>query len=530
MNFTQIYRKELILMKKLLTVLLAGLMVLSLTACNKGGGETPAEGPKTYDIVVWVSEVEGVANLTKDQIARFNEANEDIQINATIEGISEADAATQMITDVESGPDVYCFAQDQLARLVQAGALAVLGEGASATVKEANDAGAVNAATVDGKLYCYPLTSDNGYFMYYDKSVISDDIVGDLAAVVKACEDNNKFFSMEYKTSAWYNAAFFFATGCKSDWVTGADGKFTSVNDTFNSPEGLTAMKGMEILAKSKAANSSSSGDDFSKGSAVVVTGTWALSTIKDILGDNMGVAELPSFTVDGNTYHLGSFSGNKLMGVKPQTDPEKASALQRLALYLTGEECQMERFSNFGWGPSNKAAQATDAVSSDPTLVALAAQNAYATPQGQIHGSWWDIAKVLGTVAEEATSDADLQKGLDDYKAAIDALFAIDGYVFVGAWNGWNNADQDAAKMTLDGENLSITLDVPQSDYMGGRIVAAGDWGTDMGCQQVTEGADLIQPYDAESNGDNNIIFLEPGNYTVTANLSSKEIKITKN
>ncbi len=458
-------------MKKLVSLLLAVLMLCSLAACskggNEGGGSETAGG--TYDITVWVSEVEGVAELTKQQIDRFNEENEDLTINATIEGISEADAATQMITDVESGPDVYCFAQDQLARLVQAGALAVLGEGASATVKEANDTGAVNAATVDGKLYCYPLTSDNGYFMYYDKSVISEDMIDDLATLVKACEDNNKFFSMEYKTSAWYNAAFFFATGCKSDWVTGADGSFTSVNDTFNSPEGLTAMKGMEILAKSKAANSSSDGADFSKGSAVVVTGTWALSTIKDILGDNMGVADLPSFTVDGNTYHLGSFSGNKLMGVKPQTDPAKGSALQRLALYLTGEECQMERFTQFGWGPSNKAAQATDAVSSDPTLVALAAQNAYATPQGQIHGSWWDIAKVLGTVAEEATSDADLQKGLDDYKAAIDALFSLDpaianAFTVIGSFDG-HNWDFDAEMTETDGKWVSEKINFAAGD-----------------------------------------------------------------
>ena len=520
------------LLKSSLILSLVALLVLTAGCAKKDeGGAAPAEGgAATYDITVWVSESDGVADLTKQQIERFNEANEDIKINATIEGISEADAATQMITDVESGPDVYCFAQDQLARLVQAGALAVLGEGASATVKESNDVGAVNAATVDGKLFCYPLTSDNGYFMYYDKSVISEDIIDDLASLVKACEDNNKFFSMEYKTSAWYNAAFFFATGCVSDWVTDSEGKFTSVNDTFDSPAGLTAMKGMEILAKSKAANSSSDGSDFSKGSAVVVTGTWALSTIKEILGDNMGVADLPSFTVDGQTYHLGSFSGNKLMGVKPQTDPAKASALQRLALYLTGEECQSERFEKFGWGPSNVNVQNTDAVKADPTQAALAAQNAYATPQGQIHGSWWDIAKVLGTVAETATSDADLQAGLDTYKAAIDALFSLNGYVFVGAWNEWNNADTEIAVMQQDGENISITLDVPQSDYMGGRIVAAGDWGTDMGCQQVTEGADLIQPYDEATNGDNNIIFLEAGNYTVTANLSSKEIKIVKN
>ena len=171
-------------------------------------------------------------------------------------------------------------------------------------------------------------------------------------------------------------------------------------------------MKGMEILAKSPAANSSSDGASFANAvpSAVVVTGTWASSAIKDILGDNMGVADLPSFTVDGQTYHLGSFSGNKLMGVKPQTDVKKAAVLQQLALYLTDEQAQLDRFDLVGWGPSNKAAQANDKVAGDPVLAALAAQSAYATPQGQIHGSWGDIAKVLGTAAEEATSDDDLK------------------------------------------------------------------------------------------------------------------------
>lgn len=457
-------------MKKLLTVLLAVFMCLSLAACKGGndGGET-TDGPQTYDIVVWVSESDGVKELTQQQIDRFNAENEDVQINATIEGISESDSATQMITDVESGADIYCFAQDQLARLVQAGALSVLGENASAIVKSNNDAGAVNAATVDGKLYCYPLTSDNGYFMYYDKSVISEDIVDDLAALVKACEDNNKFFSMEYKTSAWYNAAFFFATGCVSNWVCDSEGKFTGVNDTFNSAEGLAAMKGMQILAQSPAANSSSDGADFSKGSAVVVTGTWGKAAVEEALGANMGVTDLPSFTVDGQTYHLGSFSGNKLMGVKPQTDAVKASALHKLAQYLTNEECQLERFNNFGWGPSNVGAQSNDAVKSDPTLVALAAQNAYATPQGQIHGSWWDIAKVLGTVAEEAKSDADLQKGLDDYKAAIDGLFDMDpavanAFTVIGSFDGhaW---DFDAEMTEQDGKWVSAPINFAAGD-----------------------------------------------------------------
>ena len=513
-------------MKKLISLLLAVLMVFSLVGCSKsGGGNETAEG--NYDIVVWVSEVAGMTDLTKTQIDRFNEANEDLNFNATVEGISEADAATLMITDVESGADLYCFAQDQTARLVQAGALAVLGEGATATVKERDDAGSVGAATFGDSLYAYPLTSDNGFFMYYDKSVITEDMIDDLATLVKACEDNNRFFSMNY-SSAWYNSAFFFGTGCVSQWVTDDSGAFTGVVDTYDSPEGLAALKGMQILAKSDAKNDSGSGEDFSKGSAVVVSGTWDAPTVESILGDNMGVADLPSFTVDGVTYHMGSFSGGKLMGVKPQTDPAKAAALQRLALYLTSEECQLERFNSHNWGPSNVNAKASDAVQAHPVLAALGAQNNYATVQGQINDGWWNKAGDLGHLAAQAESDEELQAGLDLYKEQVEGLIGATGFVFVGAWNGWDNADLAGAGMEQDGNILTITLDVPESDYMGGRIVPVTSWDTSLGYAQVVEGADLLNA-DA-AGGDNNIVFLEAGNYTVTCDISSSEIRIVKN
>ena len=150
--------------KKLLALLLASSLVLSLAACapkeNKPttsnppvqgdntqqpsqGSDNPLAG--TYDITVWVSEIAGVAELTKQQIDAFMAANPGIVINATIEGVTEAESATQMVSSVEDGADIFCFAQDQLARLVMAGALNPLGQATSATVTAENDAGAVAA-------------------------------------------------------------------------------------------------------------------------------------------------------------------------------------------------------------------------------------------------------------------------------------------------------------------------------------------------------------------------------------------------
>ena len=113
-------------------------------------------------------------------------------------------------------------------------------------------------------------------------------------------------------------------------------------------------------------------------------------------------------------------------MGVKPQTDGVKGAVLSLLAQFLTNEECQMKRFEGYEWGPSNLAAQASEAVQSNISLAALAKQNAYGLPQGQIHGSWWDIAKLLGAQAKAAASEEDLQAALNDYTNTIDGLFQM--------------------------------------------------------------------------------------------------------
>ena len=417
-------------MKKIIALVLVLVMALGIVACAPAtttptattGGNTTATLDGTYDITMWVSEKEGVVDLTKTQIQAFMAANPGIVINAQIEGVTEAEAGSKVVADVASAPDIYCFAQDQLARLVQAAALAAPGKAAAENIKAANDAGSVAAGSVAGTLYAYPMTSDNGYYMYYDKSIISDEDAESLEKIIAACEANNVKFRYPLE-NAWYTASFFFATGCKSNWSMNEDGDFTSVDDDFNSAAGLAAMKGMQKLAQSTCYDSNA---DIFTDAGVVITGIWNVDAAVAHFGDNLGATDLPSFTVDGTTYHLGSYTGNKLMGVKPQTDAKKAAVLSLLAQYLTNEECQTQRYNQFQWGPSNKNAQASEAVQSNISLAALAKQGEYGVPQGQIHGSWWDIAKVLGADAKAAADDAALQTALDNYTTAINGLFSM--------------------------------------------------------------------------------------------------------
>ena len=417
---------------KILSLVLAVLMLAAcLTACandpkdpanNPNTPDTSVDLTGTYDITMWVSEKEGVAELTQAHIDAFEAANPGIVINASIEGVTEADAGSKVVADVASAPDIYCFAQDQLARLVQAAALAKPGTKAAEEIRAANDAGSVAAATVAGELYAYPMTSDNGYYMYYNTAIISEEEAESLESIIAACEENNVKFRYALE-NAWYTASFFFATGCHSNWSMDENGEFVAVDDDFNSAAGLAAMKGMQKLAQSTCYDSNA---DIFTDAGVVITGIWNAEAAEEHFGENFGATDLPSFTVDGKSYHLGSYTGNKLMGVKPQTDVKRAAVLARLAQYLAGEKCQAERYEKFQWGPSNKVAQASEAVQANPSLAALAKQGEFGVPQGQIHGAWWDIAKVLGADAKAAANDAALQAALDSYKAAIEEVVKL--------------------------------------------------------------------------------------------------------
>ena len=93
----------------------------------------------TGDIKVWVAD--NVVDFTNEQIKAFQDAHPEFSgYTFTVEAVGEGDAAGNMITDVEAGADIYAFAQDQIARLVTAGALEVVEDSNAEAVKAQNDA------------------------------------------------------------------------------------------------------------------------------------------------------------------------------------------------------------------------------------------------------------------------------------------------------------------------------------------------------------------------------------------------------
>ena len=136
---------------------------------------------ETISLTVWGAEED--QTLLKELTDKFQEAFPDQKFDIQIGVESESTAKDTILTDVEAAADVYSFASDQLTDLVNAGALMNLeevGEALSVAgrslddVKNDNVEASVEAASVDGSLYAFPRAGDNGYFLYYDSSVLTE--------------------------------------------------------------------------------------------------------------------------------------------------------------------------------------------------------------------------------------------------------------------------------------------------------------------------------------------------------------------
>jgi arabinogalactan oligomer/maltooligosaccharide transport system substrate-binding protein len=300
----------------------------------------------------------------------------------------------------------------------------------------------------------------------------------------------------------------------------------------------------MNELASADCFMDSAEAADFAAAtkSSVVVVGSWGATAARDALGDNFAATVLPKFTVNGKKYQIGSFSGSKLMGVKPQTDVKKAKAAHALANYLSGEEMQKELFTKFGWGGTNKVLQATDAYKNDVVLSSLVKQADYAIPQGQILGAWWTIGNAIKKNLADLTdkSDASLKGVLQTYYNDLKAAFDVQGdALWVGTNQDWKCADPNSLLEEKDGV---YTITVTYTDamaYKGGRVVKPASWDTLGGWEQVAEESKALldEAYNPEKkndkdesvNPDHNIVFKEAGTYVITFDLVTKKVTITK-
>lgn len=403
-RFLKLSRGGINMFKKLVKVSIVMLISLSLVACTGKKGDDVPQGPVT--LKVWGSQED--QTFLGEQIEKFKATQPEIEWDITLGVVSEADAKELLTQDLDTGADVFAFANDQLLDLVGAEALYEITRNKDRIMND-NVGGAVDSATVGDSLYAYPMTADNGYFLYYDASVFTEDDVKSFDKMLEVAGEKGKKVHMDLGNS-WYIAAFFLGAGGTLDMV---DGK--QVTD-FNNETGI---KVGEAIRKITSNPNYTTGDDTiltaGMGTTIAagVSGTWNAEVIEAALGENYRATKLPEFSLDGKPTQLASFGGYKLMGVKSSTKhPVQA---MDLADFLTNEEAQVARFEARGYGPSNIKAGSNPKVLENKALAALGMQSEFAVSQKYVGGNYWGPAEAFGL--------AMVNKDTTDMKTLLDQM-----------------------------------------------------------------------------------------------------------
>lgn len=398
------------------------LIMTALAACSNQEALPSSSQPTREKVALTVWGAEEDESLLQEIIGSFQShyAREaDFQI--TYSPQSESHCKDALLGDLEQGADVFAFVDDQVAALAAAGGLDPVEN--EEAIRGASLPAAIDAASVGGVLYAYPLTADNGYFLYYNKAYFSETDVETLDRILEVAAEAGRLMVMDW-SSAWYVYAFFGNTGMEVGLNEDGLTNYCTWNSTEGPIQGVDVAEAMLSIAASPGF-ASRTDEEFLQGvqdGSVIagVSGVWNAVAVEEAWGENTGAVKLPTYTCAGQQLQMASFSGCKLIGVNAYSQhPEWAA---RLAEWITSEANQRLRFQLRGQGPANSNAANSPEVQSSPAIAALLSQSNFSQLQ-RIGGKFWDpVSEFAGNMAAGNPSGAPLQAQLDQLAEGVTA------------------------------------------------------------------------------------------------------------
>ena len=399
--------------KKVVSVLLVAAMTATMVAGCGSKGSNSASGTEgsgddkwSGTITVWSPQEDQDTGWLSKECEAFNEAHPEWDITFKYGVCAEGDVKTTVTQDVKKAADVYMLANDNIPDLVAANALAELGGSYLEDVQANNSESIASSVTYNDQLLAFPFSS-NTWFMYYDKSVYSED---DIKSFDTMLEKGKVSFPL---SNSWYIQAFYVGNGC----TLFGDGTEADKGVDFGGDKAAAVTNYLVDLA----ANPNFINDADGAGLAglrdgsvnAVFSGTWDAEAVKEALGDNMGVAALPTFTLDGKECQMKSFMGSKAIGVNPNAENMQAS--MALAAYLASEDAQKDHYDMRNILPSNTNID----VSSDQIATAVSdtmKNTSIVQPLLSEMSNYWSPAENMGKniIAGEITHDNAAEKTED--------------------------------------------------------------------------------------------------------------------
>lgn len=428
--------------RKVLASFLAGAMALSLLAgCSNGGNDNPGstttdnqgstatdnQGGEVTDITlkVWCPSNQIDTGIMAQQQEAFQAEHPEWNITWDTTPVGEDKCQDEVLKDVEAAADVFFFANDQLPVLVNAGAIAQLGGSTAEMVNSTMAQAVIDTAMSDGKLYAIPFTH-NTFFMYYDKTLLSEDDVKSVEGIMAAETADNVYNFYFESAGGWKLGAWYYGAGLP---VFGPTGNDLSAGVEWNNATGLAVTNYLiDLINNPKCAYDGEIAVSELIGDHRLGAwwdGAWNYGTYHDVLGDDLGLAVIPTFNLDGTDHQLLGFYGSKCIGVNAKS--KNPAAAVAFAAFLGNEENQVLRFEKSAQIPTNMNAAESEAVKADALATVLVNESNNCSVMQPVDSTfsarYWTYAGAIPTEIRsgEITKD-NAQAKLDTFVAAMTA------------------------------------------------------------------------------------------------------------
>lgn len=323
-------------LKRFLTGIVALTLCAGLTGCGSGKS---AAGAEKVRLMVWSpseDQSKESGEWLQTMCKKFASEHPEWDITFVYGVADEATATDQVSQDPDASADVFMYANDHLTNLIDAKAVVKFGGKYKEEIESTNSKELLNSLTVNNEIYGVPFTT-NTWYMFYDKSVFSDDDVKNLDTMLKK---GTVSFPL---VNSWYLPAFYLGNGCtlfgnENDESKGVDFGGDKAVDVTNYIIDLASNPNFKIDADGSALAGLRDGSV-----SAMFTGSWDANAIKEALGDKMGVTSLPTFNINGGQKQMLAYAGSKAIGVNAHSEHmEQAVAL---AVYLGSEEAQKSHY-----------------------------------------------------------------------------------------------------------------------------------------------------------------------------------------
>lgn len=399
----------------------------STTTDNQGSTATDNQGGEVTDITlkVWCPSNQIDTGIMAQQQEAFQAEHPEWNITWDTTPVGEDKCQDEVLKDVEAAADVFFFANDQLPVLVNAGAIAQLGGSTAEMVNSTMAQAVIDTAMSDGKLYAIPFTH-NTFFMYYDKTLLSEDDVKSVEGIMAAETADNVYNFYFESAGGWKLGAWYYGAGLP---VFGPTGNDLSAGVEWNNATGLAVTNYLiDLINNPKCAYDGEIAVSELIGDHRLGAwwdGAWNYGTYHDVLGDDLGLAVIPTFNLDGTDHQLLGFYGSKCIGVNAKS--KNPAAAVAFAAFLGNEENQVLRFEKSAQIPTNMNAAESEAVKADALATVLVNESNNCSVMQPVDSTfsarYWTYAGAIPTEIRsgEITKD-NAQAKLDTFVAAMTA------------------------------------------------------------------------------------------------------------